>query len=161
LGRAHREQRRDRRHRGAGADRAQEVAAHLVVREQPAHHRRFDDARHARILVLHVGFVVGLAVVAAAAAACTVQLGIGIKRVVKAGHNVLLIGLKNDIAVTGHCAPFVRPVPRIGAGQGVRLPGLLSLKPRCIKGFGKGFDARVSVSTCVVFRKRANPKKIF
>jgi len=42
--------------------------------------------------------VVGLAVVAAAAAACAMQFGIGVKRIVKAGHNVLLIGLKNGTA---------------------------------------------------------------
>jgi hypothetical protein len=35
--------------------------------------------------------VVGLAVVATAAAASAVQFGIGIERIVKAGHGVLLL----------------------------------------------------------------------
>jgi hypothetical protein len=44
--------------------------------------------------------VVGLAVVAAAAAACAVQFGIGVKRVIEAGHKVLhqIENVASDVA---------------------------------------------------------------
>jgi hypothetical protein len=56
---------------------------------------------------------------------------------------------------------FIRPMLRIGAGQSVPSGAVINRGVTCIKAIQQKFDALCRVSTCVVFRKRANPEKNF
>jgi hypothetical protein len=77
-------------------------------------------------------------VVTTTAAACAMQLGIGVKRIVKAGHNVLLIGLKND----SESPPLLRTAlfpwrPRLVQAVDPALPAPLSAMPCVHRRFGR------------------------
>jgi hypothetical protein len=95
--------------------------------------------------------------VASAAAASTVQFGIGVKRVVKAGHKVLLIGLKKDTAATAHLL-FATP-PRIGAVQTSPACGdSLPFRPMN-RGDPAGFGVLCSVFPLVMYQEACQRAK--
>ena len=85
LGRGpQREELRYCRQRRGGADGAQESPAAVILREQRAHYGRFDDSRQTSIRgCQHLGVVLGVAGVGAAAAAALAQSPTGVQRIVE------------------------------------------------------------------------------
>jgi hypothetical protein len=112
LGRAlEREELRQRRKRGRGADRLEERAARRILREHRAHHRRRDHALVARLVAFDRNalqltprrVVLGLADMPPATASAGLEATIGIEWIVERGHARSVVGRQVDRLAQRFC----------------------------------------------------------